>query len=473
VSVDPLPSRHGGYAPTHGDYAPTHGGYAPTHRSPTARREAPEALIAHVDETSPAARAGLAPGMIITAVEDEPLGDIIDWLWLADGAAVRLTARLADQTRDFALTRAYGESWGIRFADPLFDGLMTCRNSCVFCFMTMLPKGMRPSLYDRDDDYRLSFLQGNFVTLTNLDERDVVRVIERHVSPLHVSLHAITPAIRKRLMGKNHARGVEVLDRLLRSGIEAHVQLVLMPNVNDGAELNATLAWIERRPNVLSAGIVPYGFTRYARVRESFDREGARDLIAQLAPWQERSRERDGTTRFQLADEWYLLAETPCPPAAHYDGYPQFEDGIGMLRFFEDAWEQGISARETEGAHGVDPEIFLVTGEGFAPELERLVNKSFPDGATKVVAVRNHFFGSSIRVAGLLTAQDIITQLKTRHLPKESLVVLPDALFNADGLTLDNKTTDDIARALRRRIVVIPCMAEKVLHLIEGRKEHF
>jgi NifB/MoaA-like Fe-S oxidoreductase len=446
------------------------------------------------------------------SAEGEPLRDIIDWLWLTDGATAQLTVRSANTISACTLTRSYGEDWGLTFADPLFDGLMTCRNSCMFCFMDMLPKGMRPSLYERDDDYRLSFLQGNFVTLTNVGDKDARRIIDRHLFPLHVSLHAVTPVARARLMGKNHARGLAVLEELLRAGGEIHAQMVLVPGVNDGDELDETLAWVEKRPRIRSLGIVPRGFTRYARNQTAFSAEDARRLIARVAPWQARSREQSGTTRFQLADEWYLLANAPLPPAEHYDGYPQFEDGIGMLRSFEDDWERILGtatsalplmlahgaasapaptstlAPTSTSAHGAasasaptstsapnpalgapnpapNP-ILLVTGEAFAPTLTRLITNTLSPNTLEVVAVPNHFFGGNVNVAGLLTAHDILTQLKQRTLPEAAVVALPHSLFNADGLTLDDKQAIDMAQALKRQVIVVPCTAEGITRLI-------
>ncbi|MDR1014203.1 MAG: DUF512 domain-containing protein [Coriobacteriales bacterium] len=487
------------------------------------------AVIAGVDPASPGEKGGLVAGMRVLSVEGVVPRDVLDWMWLASDAEVHLTAcggpqaTAADGAAKAAagrgagadagtartsphahvtahtLRRGLGEDWGVTFADPLFDGLMTCRNSCVFCFMTMLPKGMRPSLYLRDDDYRLSFLQGNFVTLTNLGEDDVRRIVDYRLSPLHVSLHAVGPAVRRRLIGANHARGIEVLDRLLDAGIEAHAQVVVVPGINDGAELDLTLGWAARRPGILSLGVVPYGHTRFARLQAAFRPDDARRVIAQLAPWQERSREAEGATRFQLADEWYLLAGAPPAPAEHYDGYPQFEDGIGMLRAFEDEWEaaaaddtrgtgraEGAGSAEAEGgtgtgtghaeggggaaedagaagnagAEGSGAHLLLVTGEAFAPTLRRLVTASFPHNTPEVRAIRNRFFGGNVNVTGLLTAQDVVAQLKEQGTSPHSTVVLPCALFNPDGLTLDDKQAADIARALGRRVVVASAGAE-------------
>jgi putative radical SAM enzyme (TIGR03279 family) len=427
------------------------------------------AHIAAVDEDSPAQRAGLTPGMVIQAVDGQPLRDSIDWLWLTDSAEIQLT--LAD-AQTLNIIRDFGEPWGISFVDPLFNGIMTCCNACLFCFMSMLPKDMRSSLYLRDDDYRLSFLQGNFVTLTNLGEEDVERIIEQHISPLHVSLHATTPEIRRQLMGKNHARGLEVLEELLGAGIEFHAQIVLVPGINDGKELEATLRWIEERPNILSVGIVPYGYTKYAKLQRAFSQNEAKALISQLAPYQERARATTGTTRFQAADEWYLRAGVSLPEAGFYDDFPQYEDGIGMLRAFIDDW-QALS--EQEGTAGMDfrfrgndrgacgndrggteaNNTILITGEAFALTLTELTN-SLP---VTVVAIKNNFFGGNVDVAGLLTAADIIEQLRELKLPTDAMLMVPDVIFNVDGLTLDNKTLNDIAESLQRQVIMVPCSA--------------
>jgi len=265
------------------------------------------AIIGAVEPGSPAARSGLAAGMAVQLVDGQPLGDILDWFWLADGAEVSLTILDSQQpgtvgteypaqvtrpavpvtgetgdSKEILLRREWGEPWGIEFADPLFDGLRTCRNDCLFCFMKMLPSGMRPALYLRDDDYRLSFLQGNFVTLSNLSAADLQRIVAMHLSPLHVSLHAVTPAIREQLMGRNHQQGLDALEQLLAAGIEFHAQMVLMPGINDGAELERSLDWLAARPQFISTGIVPYGYTRHARLQTGYTPQQAAAVIAQV-----------------------------------------------------------------------------------------------------------------------------------------------------------------------------------------------
>ncbi len=424
------------------------------------RTKSVKARIAFVEPDSPAERAGLKPGMSVLAVDGEPLRDILDWQWCADGYEVELELASCD----VHLTRNPGEAWGIEFSEALFDGLRRCANKCIFCFMKMLPKGMRSSLYVRDDDYRLSFLHGNFVTLTNLTDEDVERIIALHLSPLNVSLHAVRPAVRERLMGKNHARGIEVLQQLLEAGIECKAQIVLMPNINDGAVLDETLAWIAERPGIMATGIVPYGYTRYAAVQQGFDTpESARAVIRQveqLAP------------QVQLADEFYLKAWpgealAHLPAAGYYGDFPLIEDGIGMVRQFVDCyanddasfWNAGTDATGADTAvagtteAGTTEADILVTGTAFASVLCEL----FPARRAHIFPIENTFFGGNVDVAGLLTAGDIISQIGTAGSSiQRRRYLLPSVMFNDDGLTLDNKTAADIAQALRAEVCVLP-----------------
>jgi putative radical SAM enzyme (TIGR03279 family) len=337
-----------------------------------------------VDPGSPADDAGLEPGMRVLTAAGHTLHDTLDWLWYASEDEVPITVLTAagEPPEEAVLERNPGESWGLGFAEELFDGVHTCCNACVFCFMTMLPQGMRPALYLRDDDFRLSFSSGNFVTLTNITDEELERIIEQHLSPLNVSLHAVTPDVRARLMGKNAPRGLEVLERLLAAGIEVHAQVVLMRGYNSGEELDRTLQWVSEHPGITSLGIVPYGYTRYAHIQDAgFNAEQAQQVINQLTPWQQRSRQQTTRTRYHLADGFYTLANpyTPMlekghrglppmsrhprvgggkhtsmlrqalPPAEHYDGYPQYDDGIGMLRAFIDEWDAALAEGERGG----------------------------------------------------------------------------------------------------------------------------
>ena len=372
-------------------------------------------VLASVEPDGPAARAGLAVGDTVLTAEGSPLRDVIDWQWLTDGPRVALEAqRASGECHSATLTREVGESWGLTFTETVFDGVKTCRNRCVFCFMTQLPKGLRRALYLRDDDFRLSFLQGNFVTLTNLSDADVGRIVEQHLSPLYVSLHAVDPAVRAELVCASEDRAIERLDELREAGIDIHVQIVLVPGVNDGAVLEQTLTWLAERDGVLSVGIVPLGFTAHQqRFEGSYDApEAAAAVICNVAPWQIGMRLRDDCTWVYLADEFYLRAGIDVPPAEDYDDFPQYENGIGLVRDFVD----GLAAVRDEVTRAVQalPDgvaVTLGTGELFAPMLERELRPLDPEGRVAVVGVRNRYFGGNVGVAGLLTTQDLVREL--------------------------------------------------------------
>lgn len=415
------------------------------------------ALVESVEPRSPAHRAGLRPGCRIVTAGGQPLRDIIDWFWLSDGFEVDIEFEDAHgRRRSATMRRKAMQGWGFEFSENLFDGVRTCRNACTFCFMSMLPEGMRSGMYLRDDDYRLSFLQGNFVTLTNMGEEDVRRVIEMGISPLHMSVHALDPDARRKLMGKNHQRGLDAMHELLDAGIDLHMQVVLVPGVNDGGVLEELAEWAVEQEHVLSLGIVPLGFTRYQdRFSSSFDApEDSLAVIEQMAPIQERSRARNGATKIHLADEFYVNAHPDdvagnLPPAEYYDGYPQFHDGIGMLRSLVDDWRE-LEQPQSAGAH-----VTMVCGKALDSIMRQLVDE-LPDEAREKIEVRgveNGFFGGNVDVSGLLTAQDVVSELSGNCV--EGTVFLPDAMFNSDGLTLDNVSAADISRRISRPVRVL------------------
>ena len=459
--------------PTIPAYGPTASGlYEPTATLPSTEAAASAAArgarILSVDEGSPAWREGLRAGMVVTSVNDVPLDDVITWDWEADGQDVYLEG-VADPGGpgefEFAcdMHRDLGEDWGVTFDGAVFDGMRTCRNNCEFCFMKMLPKGMRDTLYIRDDDYRLSFLQGNFVTLTNMTDEDVSRVVTMALSPMNVSLHAVSPAVRRRLIGRNAPRGLEVLEQLLAGGIEVHAQVVLVPHANDGDELRRTLDYVWQRPLITSLGIVPLGFTKHQDTyRSSYadDPALAHEVVTIVGEYQRRSRELTGRTRFQLADEFYLFSHVDPPAAAAYDGYPQYYDGIGMVRsFLDDLADVRTAARHAElragvaravgalAAHGA--RVTFLVGVASAPLASRAIEGLGMARVAEPLAVRNDYFGGNVDVSGLLTAQDILGQLP-RDLARTG-VVIPDVILNADGLTLDGTPRDDLVRSIQAR----------------------
>ena len=430
-------------------------------------------VVASVDAGGPAAWAGLGVGDAIVSADGEVLRDIIDWQWQADGPSVelRIIPAGASNERSLVLTRKAGEPWGVDFTDAVFDGVRTCRNNCAFCFMTQLPKGLRPALYLRDDDYRLSFLQGNFVTLTNLADADVTRIAEQHLSPLYVSLHAVDPDVRNTLVCAREDRALERFDEMLAEGIGLHVQIVLVPGVNDGEQLERSLTWLAEREGVLSVGIVPLGFTAHQeQFSASFEGSGAASVIDQVAAWQDAFRQRDGVTWVYLADEFYLKAGVEVPLAEEYDGFPQYENGIGMIRsFVDDLCDVADRMRAALRALPTDADVTVLTGEMFAPvitaQLEQLRSPSEAPPRLHILGVANGFFGGNVGVTGLLTASDLCLAIAST--PAAGVVLIPDIVANADGLLLDDVRATDLGTTTGRDVRLISCDAGGLLAALE------
>jgi putative radical SAM enzyme (TIGR03279 family) len=423
-------------------------------------------VVAAVDHGSPADRAGVLPGDLLVSADGSPLRDVIDWQWLTDGTEIELGVRHDSTTRVERLTRMPSESWGVEFRDAVFDAVRTCRNRCAFCFMSQLPKGLRRALYIRDDDFRLSFLQGNFVTLTNLSDSDVARIAEQHLSPLYVSLHAIDPAVRAQLICARVDNAVERFDELLAAGIDMHVQIVLVPGANDGEELERTLRWLAEREGVVSVGVVPLGFTAHQeRFSASYEGAAAAAVIDQLAPWQTAFRARDGVTWVYCADEFYLNADRDLPSSPLYDGFPQYENGIGIARaFIDDVAENAAVLNAAASALPEPIRIALLTGELAAPVVRRAI-ACVPalDARASTLVVPNGFFGGNVSVAGLLTAADMVPVIEPCT---ADVVAVPDVVVNADGLLLDDVRASELRIRTGRDVRLVSCDAGGLLALL-------
>lgn len=416
-------------------------------------------IIESVEPGSPAAREFLEAGDLLLAADGRRLRDIIDWHWLADGDSVSLqVVKPGNVTEEFVMRREPGESWGITFAETVFDGIRTCRNRCAFCFMSQLPKGLRRALYLRDDDFRLSFLQGNFITLTNLATEDVERIAEQQLSPLYVSLHAVDRAVRADLVCAKEDRALKRFDQLLDAGIDLHVQIVLVPGVNDGDVLEETLTWLAEREGALSVGIVPLGYTshqnRFSVSYQASDASAA--VIKQVILWQDACRERDAVDWVYLADEFYLNAGVALPEASRYDGYPQYENGIGLVRsFIDDVTDISEELAEAIAALDGRPDIVVMTGELFAPVLSAVLGPLDVHSKLTVVAVPNTFFGGNVGVTGLLTAADLLPAIADT--PADAIVFVPDVVINADGLLLDDQPASMLGAASGREVRLLSC----------------
>lgn len=413
---------------------------------------APGALIASVDPLGIAGGLGLAPGDRLLEVNGQPLRDMLDYLYLSAGPNLTIRAvQAGGQELVAEVEKDEGEPLGIGLADRIFDQVRECANRCRFCFVSQLPAGLRAPLYLRDDDLRLSVLDGNFVTLTNLTGADWDRLSEQRLGPLHVSIHTTDDRLRATMMGRAEVPPVlPQLRRLLDLGIEVHGQIVLCPGINDRTELDRTLGDLMSLP-LASLAVVPVGLTSRALAGlRGFDPEGARAVLAQVAGWQSRGGGLPGSGLF-MADEWYLLSGHPLPGAAQYGSYPQLANGVGMTRGFIDAWRAAL--RRLRPGGGPPRRVALVTGRLFAPVLRGLAGEAEARIAgleCEVLEAENRLFGGMVSVAGLLGGRDVLEAAReqlTGRTPDR--FILPAELFRAAGdLTLDDMTAAALASAL-------------------------
>jgi putative radical SAM enzyme (TIGR03279 family) len=409
----------------------------------------PAGLIATVSPGSLAERVGLRPGDELHSIDDRPVRDVIDVRFYA--AEERLTLRVRRQGRGaftIKAERRYDEPLGLAFEQPTFDGIRRCANRCEFCFVTQMPPRLRRSLYVKDDDYRYSFLFGSYVTLTGLEEADWQRIGEQHLSPLYVSVHATDLDLRRRILHRADAADVmDQLGRLIDLEIEVHTQIVVIPGLNDGRHLDRSIdALVELYPGVRSLSVVPVGLTRFHEggCRVPTDAE-MREVFRQVSAWQARLRAQIGVGFVYLSDEWYLRLGKDVPPLAAYDGLDLAENGVGLTRQFLETLGRGAGPRTED--HGSRT---LVTGTLFAPVLQRVMAGS---AAVDVVSIANDFFGDTVTVAGLLTGQDVVGQLRGQDLG--DVVVRPPAMFGGpEGQSLDEMWPPAIGEALEREVVV-------------------
>jgi putative radical SAM enzyme (TIGR03279 family) len=423
-------------------------------------------VVSAVAADSIAEALGVRPGDVLLEINGHPLRDVLDVQFYGADEELDLLVRRGEHKTLYQIERDYDVPLGLDFASPTFDGMRRCDNRCEFCFVAQMPSGLRRSLYVRDDDYRYSVLYGSFVTLTNLTPEDWRRFAEQRLSPLYVSVHATDPVLRRQLLGREDIPDVlSQIDRLAELGIEVHAQVVLTPGVNDGQHLQRTIAGLAARyPAVQSIGVVPVGLTRYHRGGcQRYTPQGAGAVIEQLTPLQHGYRGQYGVSLVYLADEWYLLAGQDVPLAEMYDGYPQIENGIGLVRrFLQDSSELQVRGSELRVSS-----CTLACGVLIAPLLQRLVGEVAASSGMRidVVPIVNRLFGETVTVSGLLGGGDVIAALDGRELGE--IVFLPRAMFaeyapgqTVHERTLDDLTVQDLEARLGTRVLVADVMSE-------------
>lgn len=404
--------------------------------------------IKAVAPQSTAAELGLSAGDFLVRIGNRPVRDIIDYHFLLATERPVLTVRRGQSEFSIPLGDDAGLT-GLDFAEP-FGRIRRCANRCVFCFVDQQPSGLRPSLCFKDDDYRLSFWEGNFITLTNVTEADLKRIIRQRLSPLYISVHTTNPELRAKMLRNPQAAEInEKLRKLAAEGIVLHAQVVLCPGLNDREELARTVTDLAALyPAVRSVAVVPVGLTRHREglypLRPVTPAEAAQ-VLGSMAGWQDRYRRRFGSRIVFASDEFYLLAGKNVPAAKEYEGFPQLENGVGLVRRFLDAWNR-IAERLPAAAE--PRRAVAVTGEQFRTVLAPVVARlNEIDGLeVALAAVGNRFFGPTVSVAGLLTGQDI--REAVRKLPRPDLVLVPAAALKDRRVFLDDMSCDELAKAV-------------------------
>jgi putative radical SAM enzyme (TIGR03279 family) len=412
------------------------------------RSTAEGVVVAAVRARTVAAAAGLVPGDRILAINGRTLRDAIDFQFYGAEDRLELSVERDGTRRALRLRRSPGGELGLELEAPRPGDIATCANKCVFCFIHQLPRGMRRSLYVKDDDFRLSFLHGNYITLSDLDEPSFDRILAQRLSPLYVSVHATDPELRWQMLGrpKHGAEILPRLERLAKAGIRVHAQIVLCPGWNDGAHLERSVHELAPlHPQVVTTAIVPVGLTRHRErlpaLRTLTDDEAAA-LVATVTGWQARFLATLDSRFVFLGDEIYLQAGRPLPPAEAYEGFLIAEDGVGLVRRFEDGFAR---ARARGRARRGGRRVTVVTGTLYAPRLAALLAEV---PGVRVTGVPNTFFGGNVAVAGLLTGQDIQRHVATLGDVGTAVLVPAVALRDGEGVFLDDVTPADLSRAL-------------------------
>ena len=425
--------------------------------------------IQSVEPGSLAARLGLRAGDQLVLIGGQRVIDFVDYQALCCAKTLRLTVERDGHETEYRLEKGEYEPLGLEFSGQLMGGTRNCCNHCAFCFVDQLPRGARDTLKVKDDDWRLSLLMGNFVSLTNVGERELDRIIARRASPMYISVHATDPALRARMMGTSRASEImHQLDKLKAGGIRFHTQAVICPGMNDGEALTRTIRELsERHPAALSLALVPVGLTDHRdglTALTPFDRDGANRLLDQVDAWRARLQEAIGTGFVQAADEFYILAGRPFPDEDSYEGYPQIENGVGMCRLLEREFDEAYKADRLNAkkaryavACGVSAKLFL----------EKLIRDHPLEGVeVQVIPVANGFFGSTVTVSGLLTGGDLIQGLT--GIRADRVLITECMLREGEDVFLDGMTLREVKRALDIDILPVGRRGEQLLDALKG-----
>ena len=417
-------------------------------------------IIAGVEPKSPAARARIQAGDTLLTINGREITDVLDYRFFIPDTRLRVTVQTAKgRCRTLTIRKKPYAEPGLEFDTYLMDKQRSCRNNCIFCFIDQLPQGMRDSLYFKDDDSRLSFLFGNYITLTNLTDRDVERIIEMHISPINVSVHTTNPELRCKMMNNRFAGdALAYLRRFAEAGLAINCQLVLVPGYNDGAELDRSMRELAALgESVNSVAAVPVGLTKHREgliPLRPFTAQECATVIRQMTEMGDRMLEQTGSRVFYPSDEWYIKAGLPIPGDDYYEDYPQLENGVGMIALLRAEFEAALAA--CEGVATAQRTV-IATGVDAAPclrELVALAADKWPTLQAQVVPIRNDFFGETITVSGLVTGGDLIRQLS--GVPMDRLLLPINMLRQEGDLFLDDVSVTQVEDALGVPVEFLP-----------------
>ena len=437
-------------------------------------------VIAIVQDGSIAQELELVPGDILLTVNGQPVEDIFDYRYLMNEEFVVLEVEKANgEIWELEVEKEYEEDLGITFEKDLMDDYRSCSNHCIFCFIDQMPPGMRDTLYFKDDDSRLSFIQGNYVTLTNMSDHDIDRIIRYHLEPINISIQTMNPELRCKMLHNRFAGDtLKKLQKLYDAGITMNGQIVLCKGVNDGKELDDSIRKMSAYAPVLqSVSVVPVGLTKFREglyPMEQFQKEDALEVLEIIHSWQKKMMDQYGIHFIHASDEWYILAGKNLPLEESYDGYLQLENGVGMLRLLGEEVKEAVAGRA-----GDDRRIKAVSATGalaapFIKKYMEMIHEKFPNVDVDVISIRNEFFGETITVSGLITGQDLIRQLSGRDLG-EKLLLPCNMLKNEEDVFLDDISVEELSRKLNVEIVIVDeggsDLVSAVLDPIEHKKQ--
>ncbi len=417
-------------------------------------------IIKEVMQDSIAWELGIEAGDCLVTVNGQEIEDVFDYhFYVNDEELVILIEKPDGEEWELEIEKDYDEDLGIEFEQGLMDEYRSCRNRCIFCFIDQMPQGMRETLYFKDDDSRLSFLQGNYVTLTNMSDHDIDRIIRYHLEPINISFHTTNPELRCRMLHNRFAGdALAKADRLYEAGIRMNGQIVLCKGINDGEELERSIRDMAKYlPHLQSVSVVPVGLTKHREGLEPlkpFGKADAEEVLAAVRRWQDKLYEEYGTHFIHAGDEWYILAGRELPEEERYDGYLQLENGVGMLRLLMNEFEEAYGEVRDDG---IQRELSVATGLLAYPYIQEMADRLMmkcPGTDIHVYPIRNDFFGELITVSGLITGRDLIAQLRGQELGDRLL--LPCNMFRSgEEVFLDDVTLAEVEEALQVRADIV------------------